>query len=92
MKKSSILKIAHRGFIYRYPDNSLPAFKAAIEENFDMIEMDLQLTRKNEIILFHDKHIKGHPVESYSYEEIKFINPNVILLKDFSLTFQTIKI
>lgn len=91
MNKSPILKIAHRGFIYRYPDNSLPAFKAAIEENFDMIEIDLQLTRKNEIILFHDRHIKGHPVESYSYKEIKLINPNVLLLKDFFLNFPNYK-
>jgi glycerophosphoryl diester phosphodiesterase len=91
MNKSPILKIAHRGFISRYPDNSLPAFKAAIQEGFDMIEMDLQLTRKNEIILFHDRHMNGYPIESYSYEEIKRINSNVILLKDFFFNFPNYK-
>ena len=91
MNKSPILKIAHRGFISRYPDNSLPAFKAAIQEGFDMIEMDLQLTRKNEIILFHDRHMNGYPIESYSYEEIKRINSNVILLKDLFFNFPNYK-
>jgi len=56
-----------------------------------MIEMDLQLTRKNEIILFHDRHIKGNPVESYSYEEIKRINSNIIQLKHFFFNFPNYK-
>ena len=49
-----MLKIAHRGYSYKYKDNSIEAFIGAIEEGFDMIELDIQLCKDDEIIIFHD--------------------------------------
>jgi len=50
--------IAHRGLSAKYPENTLLAFKKALEENADGIETDLMLSRDNEIILFHDDNLK----------------------------------
>ena len=54
---NSYLKIAHRGYSELYGDNNLLSFKKAIENNFDVIEMDIQLSKNNEIVLYHDTHI-----------------------------------
>jgi len=52
--------IAHRGFSYKYPENTLLAFKKAIEAGADAIETDLRLTLDDQIILFHDRNLKKH--------------------------------
>jgi len=48
------LVIAHRGFSSSYPENTLPAFEAAIDAGADMIEMDVRLTRDKRLALVHD--------------------------------------
>lgn len=44
---------AHRGVHSQYPENSLPAFKEAIDNNFG-IELDVHLTKDKKIVVFHD--------------------------------------
>jgi glycerophosphoryl diester phosphodiesterase len=46
--------IAHRGFSSRFPENTLPAIRAAIRLGVDMVEIDVQQTRDNELVVFHD--------------------------------------
>ncbi len=46
--------IAHRGSNEKYPENSLEAFKQAINEGINYIEMDITITEDNKIILQHD--------------------------------------
>ena len=48
------LIIAHRGASKLRPENTIPAFKLAIEQNADGIEGDFHLTKDNEIVCFHD--------------------------------------
>jgi len=43
-----------------YPENTLLAFKKAMEAGADGIETDLRLTLDDEIILFHDRNLKKH--------------------------------
>lgn len=52
-------KIAHRGYSEIYGDNNIHSFEMAIEENFDMIEMDLQLSKDEDIVVYHDMMIDG---------------------------------
>jgi len=47
--------IAHRGFSDRYPENTLLAFEEALELGVDGIEADIQLSRDEEAIVFHDQ-------------------------------------
>lgn len=47
--------IAHRGASGYYPENTMSAFKAAIEMKADMIELDVLLSKDNVPIVFHDE-------------------------------------
>ncbi len=49
------LIIAHRGASHDAPENTLSAFKLAIEQGADAFEADFYLTRDNHIVCFHDK-------------------------------------
>ena len=50
--------IAHRGFSEKYPENTMLAFRKALEAGADGIETDLRLSRDEEVILFHDNSLK----------------------------------
>lgn len=49
--------IAHRGASAYAPENTLIAFKKAIEMKADGIEFDLHLTKDNELVVCHDEKI-----------------------------------
>lgn len=46
--------IAHRGLRDRYPENTVPAFRAAVDEGVDAIELDVHGTRDGVIVVHHD--------------------------------------
>ncbi len=54
---SSPLIFAHRGANSFAPENSIPAFEAAIRIGCDGIEMDVRLTASGDIIIFHDRRL-----------------------------------
>jgi glycerophosphoryl diester phosphodiesterase len=45
---------AHRGASRRHPENTLPAFAAAIEMGADMIETDVRRSPRGKLVLHHD--------------------------------------
>jgi glycerophosphoryl diester phosphodiesterase len=52
-----VLKIAHRGYSARYPENTLLAFEKAIDAGAHMIEFDLHLTKDGHPVVIHDDFI-----------------------------------
>lgn len=52
-----IRNFAHRGFSSQYPENTLLAFRKALEEGVDGIENDVQLTKDGEVIILHDERV-----------------------------------
>ena len=42
---------AHRGFSGKYPENTMLAFEKAVEIGVDGIELDVHLTKDNEIVI-----------------------------------------
>jgi glycerophosphoryl diester phosphodiesterase len=48
------LNFAHRGFTLAAPENSLAAFKAALELGVDGIEFDVRTCKSGEVVVFHD--------------------------------------
>lgn len=48
---------AHRGFSGKYPENTMLAFEKALEIGVDGIELDVQLSKDNEIVIIHDETI-----------------------------------
>lgn len=45
---------AHRGFSARYPENTMPSFRAALELGADILEFDLRGTRDRVPVILHD--------------------------------------
>lgn len=52
------LIIAHRGDLSSAPENTLPAFQRAYESGADGIELDVRLTRDDQLVVFHDRGLK----------------------------------
>lgn len=50
----AIAIIAHRGASGTCPENTLPAFRRAVEIGADMIELDVQLTADGHPVVIHD--------------------------------------
>ncbi len=72
----SVLAIAHRGGTAPgYAENTLPAFRRAIDLGVEVIELDLRLTRDKHIVILHDSTLdrttngKGD-VREHTLEEI----------------------
>jgi glycerophosphoryl diester phosphodiesterase len=49
-----ILVHGHRGARAKLPENTIPAFEYAIREGANAIEMDLQMTKDNVLVVSHD--------------------------------------
>jgi glycerophosphoryl diester phosphodiesterase len=45
---------AHRGYSAAYPENTLVAFKAAIDIHADWIELDIHKTKDGQIVISHN--------------------------------------
>lgn len=52
---STFLVIAHRGFSYVAPENTVPAMTAAAAAGADMVEIDVQRTKDHQLVVLHDK-------------------------------------
>ena len=76
-----MIYIAHRGCTTFFTDNSLNAFKDAIRHGFQMIEMDIQICKTREIIIYHDIFIENQYICDMTYDELKPYN--IVTLFDF---------
>ena len=95
--KNSILEIAHRGYSQNYKDNTILSFKEAINNDFDIIELDIQITKDDDIIIFHDTYIEDKINNSHLFifelttKEIKKIDPDIPTLNEFFSNIDTSK-
>lgn len=64
--KTSILNIAHRGASAAYPENTMAAFRAAVDMGADMIELDVQLSLDGVPVIFHDARLNS-PIKATGY-------------------------
>ena len=77
-----MLNIAHRGASARFPENTLAAFRAAIEAGADMCELDVQITRDGALAVIHDDKVDrttdgNGAVAAYSLAELKRLDAGV---------------
>ena len=47
--------IAHRGWSGKYPENTMLAFRSAVDAGCDGIELDVHLSRDGEVMIIHDE-------------------------------------
>lgn len=90
--KNSVKLQAHKGVETEYPENTLPAFIAAGEQGYEMIELDLRMTKDDRIIVMHDSVINstgrnpdGSEIEEKTY--IYDITYEEALKYDFGIWF-----
>ncbi|MBN4067194.1 hypothetical protein JYU14_03825 [Simkania negevensis] len=76
--------IAHRGNSSEAPENTLAAFRQAIELNVDRIECDLRLTADNVPVTMHDPVVQDIAVATATLDELKTIDVGA----SFSSAFQ----
>lgn len=63
--------IAHRGYSTKFPENTLAAFKAAVDVGAHALEMDLQLTKDGIVVVSHDPTLEsqfGRPGKIAAHE------------------------
>ncbi len=49
--------IAHRGGPIHAPENTLSAFRTAIQQGVDWLEFDVQMTKDDELVVIHDESV-----------------------------------
>jgi glycerophosphoryl diester phosphodiesterase len=53
-----MIKVGHRSARAYEPENTLRSFKKAIELGVDAVELDVTMTKDNEIVVIHDADLK----------------------------------
>ncbi len=74
---------AHRGFSGAYPENTMLAFRKAVEVGCDGIENDVHLTKDGELVIIHDERVDRTTdgtglVGDYTLAELKKLNASVL--------------
>ena len=69
---------AHRGASGYAPENTLEAFKKAVEMKADGVELDIQLTKDGELAVIHDERVDRvsgvRYVRDFTYEELRTLD------------------
>ena len=52
--EKNIFVAAHRGWSEKYPENTILAFEKALELGVDQIELDIRITKDDQLVVIHD--------------------------------------
>jgi len=82
------LIIAHRGDVTNAPENTIPAFKNAFDLGADGIELDVRLTKDEELVVFHDRllgrTVSGSgPVNHYTQDQMRGLDAGSWFSSDY---------
>ena len=99
LSPENIWVAAHRGWSSDYPENTMEAFRAALDVGVDQLELDVRVTLDNELVIIHDPTVdrttngKGkvadktlgeiRALDAGSYKGEKFIGARVPTLIEF---------
>ncbi|MEL7832517.1 glycerophosphodiester phosphodiesterase [Fodinibius sp. Rm-B-1B1-1] len=81
--------IAHRGASASYPENTMIAFRKAVEMNAEMIELDVALSKDGIPVVFHDKRLNKHTngrgqLSNFTLDELKKLDAGSWFAPQFS--------
>lgn len=74
------LIVAHRGDSTRAHENTLDAFRYAIECGADMIEFDVRRTADGQLVVHHDAEIAGRAIAEMEFREIAGVSAYPVAL------------
>ena len=79
--------VGHRGASYLAPENTLASYKLAWEQDVKAAECDIQLTKDDQVIVFHDKTGKRLTGKDFTIQESNYndIKDYPIALKESNL-------
>src|SRR5512135_624414 len=74
-----MMVVAHRGSSGSAPENTLAAFRMAIDAGVDMIELDVRMTRDYHLVVHHDRRLERTTngrglVWEKTLQELKFLD------------------
>lgn len=90
---------AHRGVSTEYPENTMPAFVAAYEQGYQVIELDPAFTADNRCVTFHDLTVnrtcrtqagavieKEQPVSELTFDQLQQLDAGAFMGEQFKGT------
>ncbi len=86
-----VILAAHRGDKKNYPENTIPAFKAALDAGCDMIETDVRMTSDGVLVLIHDSSTLRTTgvdvnVNESTFEELRRLDAGAVFAPEFEGT------
>jgi glycerophosphoryl diester phosphodiesterase len=83
------LSVAHRGHSIAYPENTMEAYRKAIELGVEMIECDVNITRDGKLVMMHDPTLDrtttgSGRVSASSWEEIQRLDAGAKFQPEFA--------
>jgi len=74
--EQNVYIIAHRGASGYAPENTMASFEKAVELKADYIEMDIQMTKDGELVVFHDFDVSrttngSGAIKNFSLKDLK---------------------
>lgn len=84
--------IAHRGDSRHFPENTLPAFKSAVEMDIDVIETDIHITKDGQLVIWHDPTLERNTdgrgkIEDHTLAELRNYDAGYTFTSDGGRTF-----
>ncbi len=84
--------VAHRGDSANFPENTIEAFKSAVEMGIDVVETDVHLSKDGVIVIWHDPTLERNTdgkgtLESHTLEELKKYDAGYTFTKDGGKTY-----
>ncbi len=84
--------IAHRGDSHNYPENTLPAFRSAVDMGIDVVETDIHITKDGVLVIWHDPTLERNTdgtgrVEDHTLEELRRYDAGYTFTKDGGRTY-----
>ena len=83
------LSVAHRGHSIAYPENTLEAYRKAIELGIEMIECDVNITGDGKLVMMHDPTLDRTTsgtgqVSASTWEEIRQLDAGLKFKQEFA--------
>lgn len=91
------VSIAHRGDWSKHPENTIEAFREAVQNGADMLELDVKLTKDGYGIIVHDEDLKRiwgdtRLVKDLTWNEIQQISVDGYRIPSFEQLVSTIQV
>ena len=86
-----IVAIAHRGEHLHHPENTIPAFQAAIDAGADYFEADIRTTSDGKLVIMHDdtadRTTNGSgPVSNMTFDQVRALDAGAKFSREFAGT------